>query len=97
MSPPTRPPGGMRAAFEWYRAFDEDIRVNRESLKVKLPMPVLMLGGAQSGGPLMARTAAEIAADGRAEVILDCGHWMVEEQPEAVLAHLSAFLDELRP
>jgi len=35
-------PGAMHAAFQWYRAFDEDIRQNRPQLRTKLPMPVLI-------------------------------------------------------
>ena len=87
-------PGGMHAAFEWYRAFDEDIRQNRPQLRTKLPMPVLMLGGAQSGAPLMAETAREIATRYEVGTIEDCGHWMAEEQPDAVAARILAFIDK---
>lgn len=89
--------GAMHAAFEWYRAFDEDIRQNRQQLRAKLPMPVLMLGGAQSGAPLMPETAREIATRYEVGTIDNCGHWMAEEQPEAVAAHILAFIDKDAP
>jgi pimeloyl-ACP methyl ester carboxylesterase len=39
-------PGGMRAGFEYYRAFPIDAEQNKElSSKTKLEMPVLVLGG----------------------------------------------------
>ena len=43
-------PGGMRAGFEYYRAFPIQEEQNREFSKVKLQMPVLALGGEHSFG-----------------------------------------------
>ncbi len=87
-------PGTMHAAFEWYRHFDEDIAENIPQLKTKLPMPVLMMGGADSGGPLMQATADEIATNGKAVVIQDCGHWLMDEEPQEVLHQLVLFLKD---
>lgn len=85
-------PGTMHAAFEWYRHFGEDIAQNTPQLKIKLEMPVLMLGGAQSGGPLMQETANEIAVHGEVEIIQNCGHWLADEKPDEVLRYLIPFL-----
>lgn len=90
-------PGAMHAAFEWYRAFDEDIGQNRPQLRTKLPMPVLMLGGAQAGARLMLETAREIATRYETGSIDNCGHWMAEEQPEAVAKRIFAFIDKGTP
>ena len=38
-------PGGMRAGFEYYRAFPQDAIQNMNYSKIKLTMPVLALGG----------------------------------------------------
>jgi hypothetical protein len=38
-------PGGMRAGFEYYRAFPITAEQNKEHANVKLPMPVLTLSG----------------------------------------------------
>jgi hypothetical protein len=43
-------PGGMRAGFEYYRAFPITLEQNKEHANVKLPMPVLALGGEHSFG-----------------------------------------------
>lgn len=86
-------PGAMHAAFEWYRAFPEDIRQNRIQLRTKLEMPVLMLGGAQSGAPAMRETAREIAIRYEVGSVENCGHWMAEEQPDAVTVRILAFID----
>jgi len=90
-------PGAMHAAFEWYRAFPKDIRQNRIQLRTKLEMPVLMLGGAQSGAPLMRETAQEIATHYEIGSVENCGHWMAEEQPDAVSARILAFIDGTVP
>ena len=37
-------PGGMRAGFEYYRAFPQDAIQNVNYSKTKLPMPVLAVG-----------------------------------------------------
>ena len=38
-------PDGMRAGFEYFRAFPQDAEQNKESAKSKITMPVLVLGG----------------------------------------------------
>ena len=43
-------PGGMRAGFEYYRAFPTTLEQNRDHANVKLQMPVLALGGEYSFG-----------------------------------------------
>ena len=39
-------PGGLRAGFEYYRAFPQDAIQNQNYSKTKLTMPVLAIGGA---------------------------------------------------
>ncbi|HWO01893.1 MAG TPA: alpha/beta hydrolase, partial [Blastocatellia bacterium] len=87
-------PGGMRAGFEYFRAFAEDAKQNKESFKNKLAMPVLALGGAQSLGPTMVGMANEVATNVRGGVIERCGHWVADERPEYVTEQLVAFLAE---
>ncbi len=89
-----RQPGAMRAAFETYRAIPEDVVAHRELLaRGRLPMPVLVVGGAASAsGPALREMAAEIATDVRHATVPDCAHWIPEEQPERLLAVLDEFL-----
>ena len=60
--------------------------------KKKLTLPVLAIGGAESLGPAVADTM-KLAADNVQTVVLpDCGHFVAEEAPQAMLAALTAFL-----
>jgi hypothetical protein len=46
-------PGALRAGFEYYRGFPNDVKANREFAKRKLTMPVLGIGGSASFGPII--------------------------------------------
>jgi pimeloyl-ACP methyl ester carboxylesterase len=85
-----RQPGAMRAGFAYYRALPQDAADNRAfSTRMKLEMPVLAIGGAKARG--RGREPEEslkrVASNVRGAVIDECGHFVPEEQPEA-LAHL---------
>lgn len=76
--------GAMRAAFELYRAFDEDaMRVKAELANAgKLRIPVLAVGGEAGGlGEAMRPMVQEIAEHARYLVAPDCAHWVPEENP----------------
>ena len=88
-------PGAMRAGFELYRAFDTDIRDNRETLgqNGKLTIPVLAVGGAISTtGPLMEEMMREVADNVTGLRIPATGHWIAEENPAAFTTALLKFL-----
>lgn len=87
-------PGGMRAGFEYFRAFPEDSKQNKEYFKLKLSMPILALGGEQSLGPLMVNMVKEVAVNVRGGVIERCGHWIADERPEYLTEQLLIFFDE---
>lgn len=90
-------PGALRCGFEDYRASfptdaehdDADATTGRV-----LEMPVLALWG--EAGLLGMLPALDIwreyARDVRGAAIADCGHFLPEERPEAVLAELRGFL-----
>jgi pimeloyl-ACP methyl ester carboxylesterase len=59
-------------------------------------MPVLAIGGAESSGQMVEDTMKLVAEDVRGLVIPDCGHWLAEQAPEAMVAALTAFLSEDR-
>lgn len=89
-----RQPGALRAGFAYYRAIPQDIADNQAlSASGKLPMPVLALGGDSSWGRRMevVESLRRMATDVRGGVIENCGHWMPEEQPAALLQQLLAF------
>lgn len=87
-------PGAMRAGFELYRAFERDAEDNREALHRhgRLKMPVLSVGGAISTtGPLVEEMMREVADDVTGCRIERTGHWIPEENPEALAAAIVRF------
>src|SRR6516164_6982832 len=82
-------PGGMRAAFETYRTFEQDAADNRAALaqQGKLKMPVLFLGGELSFSvPLGVEMMKEVAEDVTGLRVPGAGHWIPEEQPDLLVA-----------
>jgi pimeloyl-ACP methyl ester carboxylesterase len=88
-------PGGMRAAFELYRAFDEDGKALRAALAEdgKLAMPVLAVAGVASGlAKGMGDALREIADDVDVAVVPRAAHWVPEENPAFLADALVAVL-----
>ncbi|HEX6429815.1 MAG TPA: alpha/beta hydrolase [Niastella sp.] len=89
-------PGAIRAGMEVYRAFDQDMLDNKESLqkKGKLSIPVLAVGGEIStSGALMNDMMQEVAENVTAVRIEKTAHWVVEENPKDFLTALMTFLE----
>jgi pimeloyl-ACP methyl ester carboxylesterase len=92
-----RQPGALRAGFGYYRAIPQDIADNAAiAAAFRLPMPVLALGGDGGWGRGMETldSLRRMATDVRGGIVENCGHWMPEEQPEALLRRLLAFFAE---
>jgi pimeloyl-ACP methyl ester carboxylesterase len=94
-------PGGMRAAFEHFRAFPIDAEQNKESAKDKITMPVLVLGGdiyPALGGDLpgnFALTSTQSLAENVTGITVPLsGHWIPEEQPKFVIEQLEKFFNQ---
>jgi pimeloyl-ACP methyl ester carboxylesterase len=90
-------PEALRGCFELYRALD--FAQNEQSQKRqtrRLPMPVLVIGGAESVGDQVADTMKLVADDVQSVVIPGSGHWIAEEAPDDFLAALTAFLTPYR-
>ncbi|HWZ58980.1 MAG TPA: alpha/beta hydrolase [Gemmatimonadaceae bacterium] len=88
-------PGAMHSALSQFHAFPQDAIDNKASLAHgKLSTPVLAIGGSASYGTVMATiaSAAFTTVDGR--VIANAGHWLMEEQPAAVIAVVVPFVAE---
>ena len=86
--------GGLRAGLAYYRAAALSAQQNRDlSGKGKLAMPVLALGSDQGSMPDMATPLRAFADNVQGGTLPFCGHFLPEEQPEAVAAELTAFLD----
>ncbi len=87
-------PHAMHDAFEQFSAFPQDGIDNRAFLaKGKRTMPVLAIGGDHSYGAALATELAFVATNVRGVVIVNAGHWLMEEQPRETVAATRAFLD----
>jgi pimeloyl-ACP methyl ester carboxylesterase len=85
--------GAMHAAFEQFAAFSQDAVDNKAlAAKGKLAVPVLAIGADKSFGTTQADVMRFVASDVSAQVIADSGHWLMEEQPAATVAAITAFL-----
>jgi pimeloyl-ACP methyl ester carboxylesterase len=89
-------PEALRGSFEIYRAFPEIIAQNEQRKTRRLTLPVLAIGGAESSGEGAANTMRLVADDVQGVVLPDCGHWVAEQAPEALLAALTDFLAPYR-
>jgi len=88
-------PGAMRAGFAYYRALPQDAADNRANAeRLKLPMPVLALGGAggrgRAGEP--EDSLKRLAHSVEGGIVAECGHWIPEEQPRYLVERLLRFL-----
>jgi pimeloyl-ACP methyl ester carboxylesterase len=87
-------PGAMHAGFAQFAAFDQDAADNKAFVAAgKLDVPVLALGGEKSFGTTMAAVMRFVASDVEEGVVPDAGHWIMEENPEATIALVRAFLE----
>lgn len=84
-------PGAMRAAFEYFKAFEpQDAADNRNFSKSKLPMPLLVIEGEKGMNGVLALQAALIS-DHLKAIKFASGHWLMEEKPAETSAALKAF------
>jgi pimeloyl-ACP methyl ester carboxylesterase len=87
-------PGGMRAGFEYFKAFPQDA-VDFEALsRTKLGMPMLVLTGEKASGEFLIQQARLVATNVDGLVIKGSGHWLMEEAPDQVIPLLVAFIDK---
>ncbi|MGK5553778.1 alpha/beta fold hydrolase [Actinomadura kijaniata] len=82
-------PDAIRAGNAWYQAFMQDIE--DEKKHGPLTVPTLGLGGDHSNHSFLASVLPGKGPDVRVEAIKDSGHYLPEEQPEAVVRSLTAF------
>ena len=86
-------PGRMEAAFKLYSAWiTDDANDNQEFSKNKLTVPVLTIGGDHSRGKTLAEQALCIATQPHSLILVDTGHWVLEEQTQATREAILAFL-----
>ena len=85
--------GGLRAGLAYYRSAALSAEQNRVlAAKRKLRMPVLALSSDQGSVADMATPLHAYADNVLGGSIAHCGHFLPEEQPEAVIRELAGFL-----
>lgn len=87
-------PGALRGGFAHFASVFEDMEWFKAQANARrLSMPCLGIGGVGAAGPYPEMALRAFADNVAGTVIDQAGHWLIEEQPEAVISTLSAFLD----
>ena len=89
-------PDHLRGSFGFYRAIPTTIAQNEQRKTQRLPMPVLAIGGEESGGEGPGNAMKLVAEDVQTVVLAGSGHWVAEQAPDALLAALAEFLAPYR-
>jgi pimeloyl-ACP methyl ester carboxylesterase len=89
-------PEALRGSFGFYRAIPTSAAQNEERKNQRLTMPVLGIGGEESGGENAANAMKLVADDVQAVVLRGSGHWVAEQAPSDLLAALTTFLAHYR-
>src|SRR5439155_25955258 len=71
--------GGMRAGFEYFKAFEQDARDFAAFSATKLDMPLLVLTGEKASGTFLIEQARLVATNVAGSVVKGSGHWLMEE------------------
>jgi pimeloyl-ACP methyl ester carboxylesterase len=91
-----RDPEALRGSFELYRQFPTIIAQNEQRKSRRLAMPVLAIGGEESGGAGVAETMKLVADEVQGVVLSGAAHWVAEQAPDELLAALTEFLSRYR-
>jgi pimeloyl-ACP methyl ester carboxylesterase len=86
-------PGGMRAGFEYFHAFEQDAKDFAGFAKTPLAMPMLVLTGEKASGDFLIQQGKLVATNVEGVVVRGSGHWLMEEAPEQVIPKLVEFLN----
>ncbi len=81
----------MLAGFGYYRAFAQD-RIDNQAFRSKLTLPVLAIGGDKGLGEFTANNMRNAATNVKSVIMKNCGHFVYDEQPEALAQEMLKFL-----
>jgi pimeloyl-ACP methyl ester carboxylesterase len=89
--------GGLRASLAYYRDASESARKNHDALQGRrLTIPVLGISSSDGSIPDMAASLSPWADNTTGVVIPGAGHFIPDEQPDAVADVVAAFVDDVR-
>ena len=83
---------GVRAGFEYFKAFEQDARDFAGFTTTRLSMPFLVLTGEKASGPFLIEQTRLVATTVTGTVVKGAGHWLMEEARDQVVPALAAFL-----
>lgn len=86
--------GRLTAGFNYYRSIPETIRQNKIRATKNLEMPVLAIGAEQATNDAPYETMKKVAPHLTSAIVKDCGHFIMEEQPEAFCSLILEFLQQ---
>ena len=82
----------MRAGWAYFVSFGQAAKDFAGFSQVKLPMPVLAIGGEKANGEILGQQTKVVAADATVIVLKNTGHWVLEENPQGTTDALMNFL-----
>jgi pimeloyl-ACP methyl ester carboxylesterase len=86
--------GGLRASLAYFRDAAESARKNHDALaRGHLTIPVLGISSSHGSIPDMAASISPWAENVTGVVIPEAGHFIPDEQPDATVDALTAFID----
>jgi pimeloyl-ACP methyl ester carboxylesterase len=85
-------PGRMRAGWACFVSFPQTAKDFEALAQSKLTMPLLAMAGEKANGERPTKQAKLVGTNVTLVVLKDCGHWMMEEQPQATMDALVQFL-----
>ncbi|MGW0801929.1 alpha/beta fold hydrolase [Nonomuraea sp. NPDC002799] len=80
----------VRAGNGWYQTFTRD--ADDEQAYGRVTTPILALGGDKSNYAFLRELMPSKGTDVQVIEVVDCGHYIPEEQPQAVIDALTTFL-----
>lgn len=89
-------PTSLRGMIEYYRAVPQNGARNLALSRSPIRVPVLTVVGTDSGSAGLARGVQPFTPDLTSVLVEDSGHYVAEEQPQAVAAALDGFAARLR-
>jgi pimeloyl-ACP methyl ester carboxylesterase len=86
-------PGAYAAGLQYYRTAFTPAGLARAAQRAGQPLrpPVLAVGGASGVGAVLGDTLASVSTEVTTVVIGDCGHYVPEEQPAALVQAITEF------
>jgi pimeloyl-ACP methyl ester carboxylesterase len=85
-------PGRMRAGWAYFVSFQQAATDFAQLSRTKLMMPVLTIGGDKANGAALAAQAKIVATNAMSVVLVNTGHWVMEESPRETTEALTEFL-----